>query len=122
MTSLVIKCGEAAIDEDRAVLRLVMHICGDTNYKIRTDGAVLFKIYLRDNQEVLKISKRLEQTYIPEVIELCNDEEIFIRIQALEAIFYVVEKIETDLIESEIIPPLLKILQSDHDEVIEPIS
>jgi hypothetical protein len=68
-----------------------MNICSDTNYKIRTDGAVFFKTYLKDKHELLISTTRLRETYIPEVIELCNDEEIFIRIEALEAITYVVE-------------------------------
>jgi len=56
------------------------------------------------------------------VLELCNDEEIFIRIEAFEAITYVLECIEVETIEKEVIIPLLKMLQSDHDEVIERVS
>jgi HEAT repeat protein len=99
----------------------VLNICSDTNYKIRTDGAIFFKNYLQQNNEVLISTSlvRLQETYIPELIELCNDEEIFIRIEAIEAITYVVEQLDTDIIDREIIQPLLKILLSDHDEIIE---
>lgn len=47
--SLMHNCGEEAIDEDRLVLRLVMQICGDTNYKIRTEGSIFMKEYIRNN-------------------------------------------------------------------------
>lgn len=99
----------------------MLNICSDTNYKIRTDGAIFFKNYLQQNNEVLISTSlvRLQETYIPELIELCNDEEIFIRIEAIEAITYVVEQLDTDIIDREIIQPLLKILLSDHDEIIE---
>lgn len=53
LMSLVMKCGEPAIDSDRKILRLVLNVCSDTNYKIRTDGAVFFKHYLRENHEAL---------------------------------------------------------------------
>jgi len=43
LTSLFKSCGEAAIDEDWTVLRLLMQVCNDTNYKIRHDGSIFFK-------------------------------------------------------------------------------
>lgn len=58
--SLMQNCGEDAIDEDRTVLRLVMQICGDTNYKIRTEGSIFMKKYIRDNHKALLGSNRLE--------------------------------------------------------------
>jgi hypothetical protein len=53
LMSIVMRCGELAIDSDRNVLRLVLNVCSDTNYKIRMDGAVLFKHYLRENHQTL---------------------------------------------------------------------
>jgi hypothetical protein len=41
---------------------------------------------------------------------MCNDEEIYIRIEAFEALSYVLETIDSELIEREIIPPLLEML------------
>ena len=57
--SLVHNCGEDAIDEDRTVLRLVMQICGDTNYKIRTEGSIFMKEYIRNNHKELLGTTRL---------------------------------------------------------------
>ena len=49
---------------------------------------------------------------------MCNDEEIFIRVEAVEALSYVLETLDAELIEKEFIPPLLKLLQSQHDEIV----
>lgn len=116
--SLMHNCGEEAIDEDRTVLRLVMQICGDTNYKIRTEGSQFMKEYIKRNHEKLRGTQRLVQTYIPEVCEMCNDEEIFIRLEAVEALSYVLDQLELEVIEKEFIPPLLKLLTSGHDEIV----
>jgi hypothetical protein len=95
-----------------------MQICGDTNYKIRTEGSIFFKEYIRDNHQALQGSTRLEETYIPEICEMCNDEEIFIRLEAVESLSYVLETLDVELLEREFIPPLLKLLLSDHDEIV----
>lgn len=112
------QCGEAAIDADRLVLRLIMQICGDTNYKIRMDGAVFFKEYLAKNHETLIGTTRLEKTYIPEILELCNDEETYIRIEAVDCVQYILETLTVELVEDQVIPSVLKMLQSDHDEIV----
>lgn len=49
---------------------------------------------------------------------MCNDEEIFIRVEAIEALSYILETLDDDLIEKEYIPPLLKLLSSQHDEIV----
>ena len=49
---------------------------------------------------------------------MCNDEEIFIRLEAVEALSYVLETLDVELLEQEFIPPLLKLLLSDHDEIL----
>lgn len=116
--SLIHNCGELAIDEDRTVLRLLMQICGDTNYKIRTEGSIFLKEYIRNNYKSLLEGNRLESTYIPEICEMCNDEEIFIRVEAVEAMSYVLETLDVELLEKEFIPPLLKLLESNHDEIV----
>lgn len=92
------------------MLRLIMQVCSDTNYKIRTDGAIFFKQYLCDNHQKLLGTSRLENTYIPEICELANDEETFIKIEALECLQYILETLSVDLIERELIPSLLKLL------------
>lgn len=79
------------------------------------------KEYLQINQEVLKTSTRLKQTYIPELCELLNDEETYIRIEAMEGISYVLETLDEATIERELIPNLLKMLvfADNHDVIIQ---
>jgi hypothetical protein len=48
------------MDADKTVLRLIMQVCGDTNFKIRLDGAVFFKQYLMENHKSLIGSQRLQ--------------------------------------------------------------
>lgn len=97
---------------------MVLQVCGDPNYKFRMDGAVFFKEYFKANHESLKGTQRLVESYIPELCEMCNDEEIYIRIEAFEALSYVLEIIDPELIEKEIIPPLLEMLNQEHEEVV----
>ena len=102
------------MDQDRTVLRLIMGVCSDTNYKIRTDGAIFFKEYFCLNHKALIGSSRMENTYIPELCELINDEETFIKIESLEAFQYILETLSVDLIEKEIIPSFLKLLNTEN--------
>ena len=121
LTSLAKSCGEEGFDTDIKVLKSVVALCGDTNYKIRMDGAVFMKEYLALNFEALKNSTRLKQTYIPEICELLNDEETYIRIEAMESISYVLETLDEELIERELMPNLLKMLvfEDNHDSIIQ---
>ncbi len=101
-----------------------MQVCGDTNFKIRLDGALFFKQYLMENHKNLIGSTRLMQTYIPEICELINDEENFIQIEAIDGLQYVLETLDVEVIEKEIIPSFLKLLiiENHHDEVVERMS
>lgn len=47
------------------------------------DGAVFLRQYLENNHESLIGTSRLEKTYVPEMIELCNDEDPNIMIEAI---------------------------------------
>jgi len=120
LTSLAKSCGEVGFDADIKVLKSVVALCGDTNYKIRIDGAIFMKEYLAINFESLISSPRLKQTYIPEICELLNDEETQIRIEAMESISYVLETLNEEVIERELIPNLLKMLvfEDNHDSII----
>lgn len=62
----------------------------------------------------------MEQTYIPELCELLNDEETFIKIEAIEAFSFILETVSVELIEKEMIPSFLKLLNTEnqHDEVM----
>jgi hypothetical protein len=114
LTSLIKQCGEDVFEEDRTVLRLLIAICCDTNYLIRMDGAIFFREYFKENHEQLAKFPRLEQTYIPELIELCNDEEMYIRLEAIESLNFVLETLALETVEKEVIPSLLNLLGSVH--------
>ena len=43
--------GENGIDQDPLMLKLIMSICSDNNYKIRRDGVIFLKEYLKMNKE-----------------------------------------------------------------------
>jgi hypothetical protein len=97
-----------------------MQVCNDTNYKIRHDGSIFFRQYLEMNHKSLLGTSRLEQTYIPEICELINDDETFIKIEAIEGLQYILETLSVELIEKELVPSLLKLLNVNnvHDEVM----
>jgi predicted DNA-binding protein len=48
VTSLAKRLGEPGIDKEPLIMKLVLGICHDTNYKIRMDGIMFFKEYLLD--------------------------------------------------------------------------
>jgi hypothetical protein len=48
------------------------------------DGALFFKDYLNEKAETIVQHPRFKSVYIGELIELLNDEEAYIRIEALE--------------------------------------
>jgi hypothetical protein len=97
-----------------------MSICGDVNYKIRLDGAIFLKEYFHKNFQTLIGSSRLKQTFLPDLCELLNDEETYIRIEAIEGIQYVLESLDEVMIERELMPNLLKmmIIENNHELII----
>ena len=58
---------------------------------MRRDGGILFKDYLKKNSKDLIGSERLEELYLPEIYELLNDEESYVRIEVIEAILEIME-------------------------------
>lgn len=72
------------------------------------------------NFEKLVGTTRLKQTFIPEICELLNDEETYIRLEAIEAISYVLDTLDQELIERELMPNLLKMLvfEDNHETLI----
>ena len=43
---------------------------------------------------------RLEELYLPEIYELLNDEESYVRIEVIEAILEILEHLQLETIES----------------------
>ena len=54
---------------------------------------------------------------MPEVCYLCNDEDIHIRIDAIEALSYVLDVCEVEMVEREFTPPMVKLFASEHEEI-----
>ena len=77
--------GEEGFDKEPAVLKLVLGICHDNNYKIRLDGAIFFKDYLQSEKKKAILSHpRFKSVYLTELLELLTDEEAYIRIEAID--------------------------------------
>ena len=55
-------------------------------------------------------TERLEEIYLPEIYELLNDEESYVRIEVIEAILEILEHLSLETIETQFIPNLLKAL------------
>ena len=101
MCSFARQVGEAGFDKEPMVIKIIMEICNNNNYKIRMDGVLFFKEDLQN--EMVRSHSRFKDLYIPEIIELLNDEEAYIRIEALEIITDYLNNLELEEIEKEYI-------------------
>jgi hypothetical protein len=61
---------------------------------VRRDGAIFFKDYLKKHSKELIGGERLEEFYLPEIYELLNDEESYVRIEVIEAILEILEHLQ----------------------------
>lgn len=124
VTTVAMSLSETSHEEEPMVFRLVMAMCQDTNYTVRRDGAIFFKEYLKKNSKDLVGSERLEELYLPEIYELLNDEESYVRIEVIEAILEILEHLSLEIIEQQFIPNFLKalVISNNHDEIIERMS
>ena len=91
VTTVAMSLSEAAHEEEPVVFRLVCGMCQDTSYSVRRDGGIFFKEYLKKNSKELVGTERLEDLYLPEIYELLNDEESYVRIEVIEAILEIME-------------------------------
>ncbi|CDW84144.1 serine threonine-protein phosphatase 4 regulatory subunit 4 [Stylonychia lemnae] len=96
--------GELGFDKDPVVLKTILAICQDNNYKIRLDGVIFLKEYLI--REQARQNRRFHDIYLPELIELLNDEEAYIRIEALEILTDILQEIDMATIEKDYLPSL----------------
>ncbi len=64
------------------------------------------------------MSRRFREVYEPELIELLNDEEAYIRIEAIEIVTEVMDELDEDVIVREFIPALLSIIESSIEEIM----
>jgi hypothetical protein len=115
VTSLAKKLGEKGIDKEPLILKLILGICHDTNYKIRMDGILFFKEYLSYPQVLSH--QRFKTIYLSEVIELLNDEEYYIRIEAIEILAEVLHLVGADIIEKEFMPVFFSTIESTLEDI-----
>ena len=61
-------------------------------------------------------TERFDEMYLPEIYELLNDEESYIRMEAIEAILEVLEHLDAKHVEEDFVPNMLKAmdLESNH--------
>lgn len=118
LTSMALAWGETAFTEEKAILRHIIGICGDTNYEIRLDGVNFLRTFLTDKGAEMAGTARLEDDILPELYELLHDEEAHVRIEAVEASIELLECMEPAAIEREVIPTLLRLMQgSPHEDI-----
>lgn len=113
--------GEEGIDVFSVVESILTSICTDTNFKIRLDGAIFLKEYITKNKAKLIGTERFNEFYLPELYELCNDEESYVRIEAIECLTEVLEHVDKQAVEEEFIPNVIKTFdfENNHDEIIQ---
>lgn len=84
--------GEEGIEEDPQLMKSILNICCDNNYKIRRDGVIFFKEYFKsENREKIVNSERFRETYLPTLLDFINDEDLHIQIDAIEAVSEVLD-------------------------------
>ncbi len=118
LISFAKQIGEEGFDKEPAVLKLVQGICHDNNYKIRLDGALFFKDYLLGEQKLKIVSHpRFKAIYLSEVLELLNDEEAYIRIEAIEILTEFLDKLEIVDVENEYVKEVLRTTEADVEDI-----
>ncbi len=110
--------GELGFDREPAVLKLIQGICHDNNYKIRLDGVLFFKDYLLgDKKQIILAHPRFKSIYLTELFELLNDEESYIKIEALEILTEFLNQLTTEDIENEFVKEMVKTTAADNEEI-----
>ena len=61
--------------------------------------------------------KRFAEVYIPELIEMLNDEEIYIRIEAVEITVEIMDHLEASLIDKEFFPCFKDLIELNFTEI-----
>ena len=117
LISFAKQVGEVGFDKEPAVLKLVQGICHDNNYKIRMDGVLFFKDYLKDPSTIIS-HPRFKAIYISELLELLNDEEAYIRVEALEILIQYLDQLDPVDIENEFVKEVLRTANAGDAEEI----
>jgi hypothetical protein len=122
LMSFAKQLGETGFDKEPGLLKLVLAICHDNNYKIRLDGVLFFKDYLLQKEdqkemETIVSHPRFKNVYISELLELLTDEEAYVRIEALEILTHFLDKLPPEEIENEFVKEVLKTMEADIEDI-----
>lgn len=102
-------------------VKLIVSVLRDNNYKLRRNGVIFFKKYLSCPNQVEQIleSSRWESTYLPELIDLVEDEDLHIRLDTIEALAQVLDKLTVEQIKEEYMETLFYFFDPDNHNQIE---
>ena len=81
------------------------------------EGVIFFKDYLIEREENITQFPRFKDLYISELIELLNEEEAYIRIEALEILAHFLKDLEPPDVEAEFVKELLHSLEADIEDI-----
>jgi hypothetical protein len=119
LLSVAKNLGEQVFDKDPQIMKLILQICHDNNYKIRRDGVIFFKEYFKHARESVINSHRFEDVYLPELLDFINDEDMHIQIDAIEAFVEIIEKLDEERVDSDFVPCFLNFMDQENDFQIE---
>lgn len=117
ISSFARQVGETGFDLEPNLLKIILAICHDNNYKIRLDGAIFLKEYLISDISIATCN-RFEDIYLMELVELLNDEESYIRIEVLETLTELLSKLEPRLIEKEFLTAFVNMFDVGIEELL----
>ena len=60
---------------------------------------------------------RFQSAYVPELIELLNDEETYIRIESIEIMTEILHLIDNEIVEKEFVPAVLNTMEVSIEEI-----
>lgn len=98
-TAMAMNVKASAHDDEPLLMKLIRVICSDTDYKIRAIGAVFFKDFFKQSAGQFVGTLHYENVLLPEIIELVNDEETYVSVEALDGLLEVLEHVDVETIE-----------------------
>mmetsp|Transcript_4775 Transcript_4775/g.8186 ORF Transcript_4775/g.8186 Transcript_4775/m.8186 type:complete len:448 (+) Transcript_4775:45-1388(+) len=111
--------GEEGFDKDPHLMKVVMGICSDNNYKIRRDGVIFLKEYLKANRSNIINSPRFRDIYLPTLVDFLNDEDMHIQIDAIEAVNEIMDQLSVEELERDLLPCFLQFLDIENQSQIQ---
>ncbi len=115
INSIALAHQEEAFDTEPMILKLILNTIMDNNWKIRLDAVIFFRDYL---PKVISSSTRFENIYIPNLIELLNDEESYIKIEGIACTVEIMDKLSQEEIEKEFIPVVFNVIDCNVEEIM----